>query len=258
MMNDRFTRPALILSGLLLALVLSACGTPTVMIAGNMHDVTALPVLVAAQPTSIATTKSMADMAGMATSAPVTVLPVTHTASDGPTATELVVIYVLFGTPTQTANVPGAASQPVTVTVGNTASVTPGASAVPATLAPTHAATVLAATAASTQSTQTTTTSGTGDVASGKNIFAGVAACSACHDMQAGIVLVGPSLKGVATRAESREPGKSAADYLHESIVAPNAFVVKGFQPGIMPQNFGQSLSAQQVNDVVAYLLTLK
>jgi hypothetical protein len=48
-----------------------------------------------------------------------------------------------------------------------------------------------------------------------------------------------------------------AADeaYLIESVANPAAKVVLGFQPGIMPQ---YSLTESQVNDVVAYLATLK
>jgi hypothetical protein len=30
--------------------------------------------------------------------------------------------------------------------------------------------------------------------------------------------------------------------------------VAPGFQPGIMPQNYGKSLSATQINDLVAFL----
>jgi hypothetical protein len=65
-------------------------------------------------------------------------------------------------------------------------------------------------------------------------------------------------LKGVASRAGSREPGKSADYYLHESLMAPNAFVVPNFPANVMPQNFAQTLSAQQIDDLVAYLKTLK
>lgn len=97
-----------------------------------------------------------------------------------------------------------------------------------------------------------------GAAARGKALFTGVGSCFTCHDTSSGVKIVGPSLKGVANRAASREPGKSADDYLHESIQAPNAFVVEGFPPGIMPQNFAQQLTKDQINDLVAYLETLK
>ena len=46
-------------------------------------------------------------------------------------------------------------------------------------------------------------------------------------------------------------------EYIHTSITQPGAFVVEGFQDGVMPLNFGETLSEQDINDLVAYLLTL-
>lgn len=96
-----------------------------------------------------------------------------------------------------------------------------------------------------------------GDPVSGKNIFQNVAACSACHNVANPNVLVGPSLMGISQRAATRRPGYSAVQYIHESIVIPNAYIVPGFTPGIMPQTFGQTLTPQQIADVIAYLMTL-
>jgi L-cysteine S-thiosulfotransferase len=98
----------------------------------------------------------------------------------------------------------------------------------------------------------------TGNPANGKQIFTSSGTCFSCHDVSTGNTLVGPSLKGIASRAGSREPNVSAHDYLYESITNPNKYVVKNFQPNIMPAMFKQMLSAQQINDLVAYLLTLK
>jgi nitric oxide reductase subunit C len=91
------------------------------------------------------------------------------------------------------------------------------------------------------------------------------AGCSTCHSTEPGKVLVGPSLGHIATDAaqivkSSDYKGKAtdAAGYIQESIVDPNAYVVKGFSPGIMPQTFGKDLSAQEISDLVAYLMTLK
>jgi len=47
----------------------------------------------------------------------------------------------------------------------------------------------------------------------------------------------------------------SAADYLHQSIVEPDAFVVDGFT-NIMPATFGETMSDQEISDLIAYLLT--
>ena len=38
--------------------------------------------------------------------------------------------------------------------------------------------------------------------------------------------------------AATRKPDYDAARYIHESIVSPGAFVVEGFNNGVMPQTF--------------------
>lgn len=103
-----------------------------------------------------------------------------------------------------------------------------------------------------------------GDAGRGQALFEGTATladgkptgCAGCHVAGAGTIA--PDIQGVATRAETRKPGLSAEQYLHESIVQPNATVVEGFSQGIMPQDFGQRMSAQNLADIIAYLMTLK
>jgi len=90
--------------------------------------------------------------------------------------------------------------------------------------------------------------------------------CSACHELAA----VGPAwagsgeMPGIATRAAERinetdytGSATTAQQYLVESIVAPNVFVVPGYGSGIMPQDYAQRLTAQQVADLIAYMETL-
>lgn len=88
-----------------------------------------------------------------------------------------------------------------------------------------------------------------GDAAAGEALFA---QCAGCHGAQDG---TGPAVTGMGERAATRVEGQSAGDYLHESIVNPGAFVVDGYS-NIMPANYGDSLTGQQVWDLVAYLLT--
>jgi len=91
-------------------------------------------------------------------------------------------------------------------------------------------------------------------VARGKQIFAS-AGCSGCHSTGSDAIL-GPGLGGIAQRAANRKSGMSASDYLHESIVNPTAYIVQGFSP-VMPGNFGQTLTAADIDALVAYLETL-
>lgn len=113
----------------------------------------------------------------------------------------------------------------------------------------------------------TTTTSGgaaggaTGDPKAGETLFTSATiganpGCKTCHTID-GTKLVGPSLQGIGTRAATRVPGQSAEEYIKTSILDPNAFVVEGFASGVMP-SFKPVLSDQQLNDLVAYLMTLK
>ena len=46
--------------------------------------------------------------------------------------------------------------------------------------------------------------------------------------------------------------------YLHESIVDPNAKIVKGFSANIMPKTFGDTLSEEDIEAIIAYMKTLK
>ncbi len=81
--------------------------------------------------------------------------------------------------------------------------------------------------------------------------------CATCHSLEPGVVIVGPSLAGAATRAESRVAGMSASEYLRTSILDPGAFVVPGF-PDAMARNLGEVLDDQQINDILAFLETLE
>ena len=68
----------------------------------------------------------------------------------------------------------------------------------------------------------------------------------------------GQSLSNIGNRAGSAVPGQSAEEYLRTAIVDPDAFLSGGYQEGIMYRGYAQELTAQQINDLVAYMLTLK
>jgi mono/diheme cytochrome c family protein len=84
-----------------------------------------------------------------------------------------------------------------------------------------------------------------GDPAAGEALFASNG-CGGCHTFEAAgsTGAVGPNLD------EALE-GKDA-EYVHQSIVEPDAEVAEGYNAGVMPSF--QQLSEDQVNDLVAFL----
>jgi mono/diheme cytochrome c family protein len=86
-----------------------------------------------------------------------------------------------------------------------------------------------------------------GNAAAGKAVFDS-AGCASCHTFApAGSTgNVGPDL---TTALEAKD-----AAFIRVSIVDPNAEIAKGYQPNIMPANFGTQLSKQQLDNLIAFL----
>ena len=89
--------------------------------------------------------------------------------------------------------------------------------------------------------------------------------CATCHATEAGKTLVGPTMANISGEAAEivqsdnyKGKAQDATAYVHESIVDPNIYVAEGFSPGIMYQNYGKDLSEGDINDLVAYLTSLK
>lgn len=62
-----------------------------------------------------------------------------------------------------------------------------------------------------------------------------------------------PDLAGIGAQAAARESGKSAEEYLYESLEDPCVYVVEGYEC-IMPQTVAQSLVPAKVTALVAFL----
>jgi cytochrome c oxidase subunit II len=82
---------------------------------------------------------------------------------------------------------------------------------------------------------------------SGEDLFTSNG-CSGCHTLAAAgaTAKVGPNLGKL---------GDVDAAFIRKSIVDPNADVTKGYDPNIMPQDFGNKLSKQELDALVKYLL---
>jgi mono/diheme cytochrome c family protein len=87
--------------------------------------------------------------------------------------------------------------------------------------------------------------------------FARASGCSVCHSIEPGKDLVGPSLYGVATTAETRVPGLDARTYLWQSILLPDEYVVEGWPAGQMLPIYRDRLSQEELDALLVYMLTL-
>ncbi len=106
-----------------------------------------------------------------------------------------------------------------------------------------------------------------GDPAAGQVLAEQTLGCTACHTLTA----VGPGweaedgLPGIGVRGgiriqEDNYTGNatSSDQYLIESVVETNIHVVEGFQPNIMPDDFGERVTLQDMADLLAFLKTFK
>ena len=108
-------------------------------------------------------------------------------------------------------------------------------------------------------------------IALGEAVFKSASpSCPACHSLVPGAQMAGPSLAGVATRAQQtiqaadyKGQAKDVAAYLSEAIVQPSAHVVAGAMysasgVSFMPATYGKDLAPEQIANLVAYLATFK
>ena len=95
--------------------------------------------------------------------------------------------------------------------------------------------------------------------------------CYACHSTAPGVTLAGPSVAGLGERASAIISAESytgssetVEGYIRESILDPSAYLVEGpttFVAGgqsVMPADYGETLSPEEIDYLVAYLSSLR
>jgi cytochrome c oxidase subunit 2 len=131
---------------------------------------------------------------------------------------------------------------------GGTVTVTVGAGA---TSTPT---TTAAAAPTTTAAAAPTTTAAAAPTVDAKAVFTS-AGCGACHTLAAAgtTAKIGPDLD-TAPAKDAKTAGMPLAAFVKQSIVDPNAYISPGFAKGIMPANFGSTLSAAKIDALVSFI----
>ena len=90
--------------------------------------------------------------------------------------------------------------------------------------------------------------------------------CNSCHITtglpEVDAAMLGPDQTNLGAIAATRREGYTAEEYLRESILEPSAFIVEECPLGqclqVMPESYGDQLSEEEIDAIVAYLLSLK
>ncbi len=64
-------------------------------------------------------------------------------------------------------------------------------------------------------------------------------------------------MAGIASRAANRVAGQDSQRYIYTSILNPDDYLVDGFD-NLMPTSLGKQLTGEELDTVVAYLMTLE
>lgn len=106
-----------------------------------------------------------------------------------------------------------------------------------------------------------------GDAERGRALADGTLGCTVCHSLTP----VGPAwaasgdqpglTERAALRVEQADYAGEAGtpeQYLIESVADPNAYLVPGFTANVMPVNFADRITLQQMADLMAYMLSFR
>ena len=84
--------------------------------------------------------------------------------------------------------------------------------------------------------------------------------CVACHSLT-GEVIVGPSWLGLYGSEVPLDDGTTVTaneEYIRNSILQPASQVHEGFNGNLMPPSFGDTLSAEQIDQIIAFIQSIK
>jgi mono/diheme cytochrome c family protein len=147
-----------------------------------------------------------------------------------------------------------------TTTDSTTTTTAPTTTSAPTTTTSVPTTTTTSATTTTISAEQLAKAEGVGDIASGEQLFFTELsipgtdyACSTCHTLD-GVEGRSPTLLSTSVVAGERVEGLSDIEYLRQSIVDPAAH--EEDWPAVMPRTYADVLLEEQVNDLVAFLLT--
>lgn len=89
----------------------------------------------------------------------------------------------------------------------------------------------------------------------GEDLFTGAGGCTACHGLGERAPELREDFEGagpIGVRCEERVEGMSCKEYLYESLVEPEAYMVDGFAPIMPPAD--RVLTSNQIWAIIAYL----
>lgn len=98
------------------------------------------------------------------------------------------------------------------------------------------------------------------DPATRGQIIAQNAGCLSCHSVD-GTERVGPTWLGLYESEQVLQSGETVEveeGYLFTAIVDPNMHIPQGFPPNVMPQNYGEMLTNEQIFDIIEYIESLR
>jgi len=82
-----------------------------------------------------------------------------------------------------------------------------------------------------------------------------VIGCISCHSLSLETKTVGPSLFMIGKRADKMVKGLSAQQYIKQSIINPDAYIVNGYTPAVMFAHYSDELDESQIDNLVLFIL---